>query len=353
MNLNKYSHKVLMFGPDKHAKGGIASLISTYDENSLFSSDIKYIATFDNVNCLDGLWLFSRSILFLFIYRTIFSSNIVHIHSSKNGSFIRKSILTSLAKFLRYKIIFHLHSGEFFHLYDSSNFKWLYRFIFSNIDLLIVVANKWKEQALSRYNFKEVIVLPNCVDKSLLNNTGNTDSKNIVFMGKVCVEKGVPELIEAFSRIRIDHPDWFLFVAGVGDAAPFVESLGLEKCTNIKFVGWINKQEKLNLLKNAAIFCLPSHFESFGLSVLEAMCFGLPIVSTDVGGIPELVRDNFNGILVKKNDPDALFQALNRLVTDKNVRKKFGERSFEIASEEFSVNVQILRLRKIYKGYHR
>jgi glycosyltransferase involved in cell wall biosynthesis len=92
----------------------------------------------------------------------------------------------------------------------------------------------------------------------------------------------------------------------------------------VHFLGWIDEATKQRLLQDARLFLHPAHSEAFGLAPLEAMAMGTPVVSTDVGGLPELVADA--GRLVSRGDPAALAHAARELLQDDAMRKAMGQR---------------------------
>jgi glycosyltransferase involved in cell wall biosynthesis len=159
--------------------------------------------------------------IFHYIYVLIFDRKIKigHIHSVSNGSFIRKSILTHIGKVLNKKVVLHIHSGNFKNYYYNAGL--LKKYIIYTLkkrDKVIRVSNEWLEFYSKELNFKNVIVLPNPVDthvKTLFDY--NKEKINLLFLGKVCKEKGIFDLIE-FLKTNV----WFqkkyiwLTIAGNG-----------------------------------------------------------------------------------------------------------------------------------------
>ncbi|MFO0180934.1 MAG: glycosyltransferase, partial [bacterium] len=104
------------------------------------------------------------------------------------------------------------------------------------------------------------------------------------------------------------------------------------------FHGWLSGQDKLNVVEQADIIVLPSLSEGMPNALLEAMAAGLPVVASSVGGIPDLVKDGYSGVLVSPNDPIALASALKRLVESRDLRISFGLNGYRDVENHHSVN---------------
>ena len=104
--------------------------------------------------------------------------------------------------------------------------------------------------------------------------------------------------------------------------------------------GWVAGERKASLMSMANIYILPSYAEGLPISILEAMTYGMAIISTPVGGIPEIVRQNENGILIAPGDTEALSNAILKLAEDKACRYDMGRRSIEIVQPYLPKNVE-------------
>jgi glycosyltransferase involved in cell wall biosynthesis len=138
----------------------------------------------------------------------------------------------------------------------------------------------------------------------------------VLYVGRDWRRKGGDRLVEAFRRVRAARPDARLVIVGTEEPAaePGVEVLGR----------MADRGALADLYARASVYCLPSRFEPYGLSVLEAMAHELPCVVTDVGALPDIVIDGETGAVVPPDDAGALAGALNRLLDDPTYARRLG-----------------------------
>ncbi len=176
----------------------------------------------------------------------------------------------------------------------------------------------------------------------------------ILFVSRLERRKGVDVLLPVAVRLVRRHPDVEVVLAGkdtdnteLGESytAAFRREHGRDRdvTSRVRFTGWLSEEELGQAYADADVFCLPARYESLGLVVIEAMAFGLPIVTSSVGGLAEIVEDGGNGILVPVEDEAALEAALERLVADAALRRRFGERSRRLFEERFDLAQTIPR----------
>ena len=127
-----------------------------------------------------------------------------------------------------------------------------------------------------------------------------------------------------FGERGADALDLF-FLGGDGDIEEVNQIITNEKLEDIvKYEGWVSGEKKVELLNMADAYILPSYNEGLPISVLEAMSYKLPIISTKVGGIPEILEDGINGFIMEPGDKKAIKEAIDRLMNDVDLRKKMG-----------------------------
>ncbi len=163
------------------------------------------------------------------------------------------------------------------------------------------------------------------------------DAPVFVFCGKFVEHKQPVELVEAFDRVRREHPCWLLLV-GDGELRPVLEELVAGRGTpGVRFAGFLNQTEIPAAYAAADVFVLPSSVEVWGMVVNEAMNFSLPLILSDkVGASADLLRPGWNGFSFPSGDVEALAEAMRSLAAGAAIRARFGARSRELV-EEYSV----------------
>jgi glycosyltransferase involved in cell wall biosynthesis len=173
----------------------------------------------------------------------------------------------------------------------------------------------------------------------------------VAFVGRCDEAKGVYELLDALAEVRRTIPAVRLECAGDGDLDALyrhAERLGL--ATDLHLPGWIGRLRRDDLMRRAAVFVLPSHAEGLPVSLLEAMAAGCPVIATDVGGIPDVVTDSVNGLLVPPRDRDALALALHRLLVDRRLAARLGREARNTIARRYTVEQALERLEQVYSA---
>ena len=173
---------------------------------------------------------------------------------------------------------------------------------------------------------------------------------SILYAGTVNHRKGYADMVKAFAKIAHSHKDWQIVFAGNGEIEQgkvLAESLGISAQT--KWLGWVIGDEKDKAFREASIFSLPSYAEGFPMSVLDAWSYGLPVITTPVGGIPDVAKDGDNMLLFIPGDVDALADCMDRMITDKELRDRISMASLEFARVRFNIETINREVEKLYE----
>ena len=203
------------------------------------------------------------------------------------------------------------------------------------IVLISEAEKKWFEENIGKMDNVQVIC-NGVKDEYALYAGEKPVKKSFCFVGRIVEEKGVRELIFAFNKLREKHPDITLTICG-GTKGKEGERELEKMCGNVSFAGMEllgRVPNTLPFLAKSEIFVLPSYKEGMSLALLEAMMMGKAIVSTDVGGAKEMIKDKEDGLLVKARSEEALEKAMEYMLVQpaearkmgKNARKTFEER---------------------------
>ncbi len=180
----------------------------------------------------------------------------------------------------------------------------------------------------------------------------NIDSEDIVIgtIGRLSPEKGLEYLISAVRDVVNVYPQTKVLIVGDGDEnyrlSLQARANDLELSSHIILAGFY--EDVPQILRCLDIFTLPSLFEGFNRSLLEAMACGLPVVVTAVGGNVEIVQDGKNGLLVPPSNPAALALAITELLKDKEKARKMGLEGKLLVEENFSIDINVRKIEKLY-----
>ncbi len=348
-----YSRKnILYIAPSPSVKGGISTVIKGY-----LSSDLPKIHNiFLSSSHVDGTKFIKliqavlglvKTLVYL-IYKGI---DIVHIHGGDITSFKRKFYYIKLIRFFKSKIIYHHHGAAFMEEYNVASRRWKNRIkrTLEEIDLVICLSESWRNNILKVAPAATIKVIPNGIN--IINFPGKkiSNGMNLTFLGLIGERKGIFDLLKVVKRLIDDGIEAKLRIGGNGEIDRLREEItDLDLSDNVNFLGWISKDQKDFLLKETDIFLLPSYGEGMPMSIIEAMSYSIPVISTSVGGVPELVSDGETGFLINPGDLGALYEKIKFLIQNKKYRKKFGKQGKQIIQNKHNTDAIIKKMLDIY-----
>ena len=352
--------KGVMLGPCLEEKGGMGKVSKLILENAYCESiEVRHISTWNGKSCRKNniivhFNIFLRALIKLLRSLIIGKANLIHLHMSERGSVLRQSILILMAVAFHKPVILHTHGAEFHIFYNqlSPNLQKVINWILQQCTYVIVLSDSWKQFYIKNCHLTEdrVILLHNPVMiPSQVPNRSNSDLLNFVFLGKIDQRKGIYDLLRAFASLPVAQQNKIrLILAGSGEeeqVRQLAKTLGIEK--NIQFPGWINEQQRDDLLAQAHVFLLPSYQEGLPMALLEAMSWGLPCITTPVGGIPEVITDGETGLLVEPGNIEQLATAICSLATDESLRLRLGKAARNQV-KSFDIKIYSQSLFKLY-----
>ena len=331
-------------------KGGIAQIIDSYSK--YIFSDFRYVVNSTSGNKFNKFYTAVVSILKVVGILTVDDKiKIVHIHTASYNSFKRSVIFMRLAKLFKKKVILHIHGGGFKDYY-ATNSAWITS-ILNRCDIIIALSNSWKQYFQSITNHPAIFVVENIVPfpVRITEEKNWKDGKcHLLFLGLIAKEKGIFDLIEVLhERANIFEDKVVLHIGGRGQTDLLnkrIKEYRLEDC--VRYEGFITGYMKDRLLHDVDVFILPSYTEGLPVSILEAMSYGKPILTTPVGGIPEIVKQDINGFLFQPGDKKEISKAIEQIMNSVEKKKCMGKRSFQMVQPFFPSHVE-LQLKKIYE----
>ena len=215
---------------------------------------------------------------------------------------------------------------------------------------IFIVLNESAEKNLKQIvPDKQVAVIENygVLETAAIHNYKNRSENIVLFLGFVTEKKGCFDMPRISEIVLRDVPDAQFVLGGVGE----LEKLGkLVSMNHFKFLGWIEGEKKKEWLERAKVFFLPSYSEAMPMSILEAMGCGLPVVASNVGGIPSIVRNNINGFTFIPGDVEGMAAAIIEILKNSKLASKLSENSAKIIAEEYSLKSHIDAVEKLYEA---
>lgn len=344
--MRKYKNKVIYIGDSRKMKGGVSSVMKILETSPLWEKyHCKWIET--QINSPNKF----HKILYLFqgIIKGIFlipQFKIVHFQTTPG-----KGMKTLFPLFLytllwRKKIIVQLHMGNQIesHVNDLS-----FRFWTKYSNQILFLGHTWEEK-IKPY-------LPKQIKTDFIYNPVHTQIKQsnhekyFLYTAYFNENKGYDIFLKAFAKITSNYPDWKLIMCGVGDielVKKCIKECKLEG--KVEMPGWVEGEKKHILFTHAGAYCMTSYQEGLPMSVLEAMSYGIPVISTPVGCLPEILQHEHSVLFFNFGNSEELAYCMERIINDNNLRKQLSDKEYNITQNYFSIEKITQKLEYIYNS---
>lgn len=341
--------RVLFVGDSREMRGGVSTVIKSIESSYLWD---KYHC--DWLECqindripvkvwyllkglVKGLWAIPKH-------------QIIHFHTATGNSLKVQLPFFLYARFLRKKIIVHLHVGN---QLKTAGHNRLFSYFCHKSNLVITLGESFRS------------LVPGFIEghtsvTHLYNPAPEIEQREdtypyFLFAAYFDSErnKGYDVLLKAFSDVIRCHPEWKLVLCGDGDIKQvrhIIANYGLEK--SIELPGWVSGEKKEFYFKHAYAYCLCSRNEGLPITILESMALGLPIITTPVGCIPEILTDNESALFFETDDVRQLSCQMQKLIEDKELSRALSIRSQAIARDKLSLDRFCKRLDGIYQSLY-
>ncbi|MEQ5978999.1 glycosyl transferase [Bacillus cereus] len=346
--------KVIMIGSHIRVTGGITRVVKNYIQAGLNEkTDLEYFPTYYGSNHFVNIVYFIIQYVKLFFKLNILKKkyDIAHIHMSYRGSFIRKSKIIKMLHKNGIPIVLHMHGSQFKDFYNESSDKRKKDIVdaLNKVTVILALGEQWKEYYKSISTAK-VVSLDNAVfPKNVSSNY--QDAVYITTMGVLSQRKGTYDLIEVGAKLKGKIDNKYKFVlAGDGEIDKVKKKIAEMELEDLFVVpGWISDETKIEeIYRKSAIYVLPSYNEGMPMSILEAMSYGLPVISTDVGSIASVVEED-NGFVIKPGDVSTLANNIIYLLNNKSHIEKIGENNAEKIRTKYNVYNSLDKMCGLYE----
>lgn len=217
------------------------------------------------------------------------------------------------------------------------------------IDLFIAPSEFVKKELL-KCGIKEskIKVLPHFIKLETRDLKPEIKNDYILYFGRLAQEKGIDVLIEAHLKSGVDLP---LYIAGEGPDAEKLKINNNKSKIKVKFLGNLEKKELESVIAGSLFTIIPSRApETFGMAVLESYQFKKPVIASNIGALPELVKDNETGLLFKPGNIEDLAAKIKLLISDADLQKRLSENGFYMLTKSYSPNNYRQKIIDIYKN---
>lgn len=336
-------------GVEPEERGGISTLArqilgQATEDNKI---DLRYLPTTCNGGVFGKMRLFSSALIRE--WQALNSGyDIVHLHMANNASFLRAAIFSQIAAACGAKVVLQIHC-DLAKFYESASRSYRHSIdaVLSAADRVIVMGD-YLDEFLENQGVPQdkVRLLRNSVAVSS-DNPYNPNARRALFLGNVCPEKGILDLLDALVFLQDSLPDWFaLDICGrdlIGIETE-ISNRSLERIVAYRGLVDVNDAFFANYMLNI----LPSHNEALPFALLETSAHGIPSIVTAVGTMPEMVEDGYSGWVVPPKDVRSLARALNEAAHDSIRLKQMSKTIHQVVIAKYSIANYYESLKRLY-----
>jgi glycosyltransferase involved in cell wall biosynthesis len=334
------NNSITIVTPKLHISGGVASywnsLLTILEKKDLIITNFQVGGNGKNPFAMINEQLKFR--------KKINNSSLVFLNPSLGfNSFFRDGLFAKqlISKNIPFVVFFHGWNLNF-EKKVTERYQKFFLNSFAKAKKIFVLSKDFKTK-LEEWGYKgEIIIETTNVDSSLIENfnfekkiedINNTETFKILFLARMIKEKGIFETIEAFNKLT-DKYNIELFIAGDGEDLDEVKNISNSN-SKIHVLGRVEGKEKIDLFTKCHIYAFPTFYgEGLPTSILEAMAFGMPVITTNMGGLKEFFKDDKMGYLIEPKNVIALTSSLELLIKDKNKISDFAKFNFDYANKK-------------------
>lgn len=336
--------KIMIVGSEEIVSGGMTSVI----RNQLNYLEKKYttikIDTHFKGKKIIGFSKFLISYIKIIYFVYFKKIDVVHLHTSYEGSFWRKSLIANSIP--KNKVVYHMHGGKFPSFYDSLNFilKKYVDWSLGRAKRVLVLGAYWSQYYVEEIKLNNTYTVNNFLEIPNI-NPYNSNGKKIVMLANYHKDKGFEDLISAFLKISDFNKSTKLFLAG----NKVTQFINIDH-PQIILADWIDEEEKQRILSECCLLVLPSYREAQPVCIIEAMAYGIPVIASYIGSIPDMLGE-FSEYLISPGDVDRMSYLINKILNDESIRLALSNINYQKAITEYSSEVQMNKIiNEVYLG---
>lgn len=346
--VDKSQLRTLYLLPAPGVQGGMTAITKMYYDAGLFSeqSSQHFNTSFTTQNkVLRGLEGITMKMRFLFVLRR-FKPKVVIVMTSSHWGFYDKCLYCLMARIFGIKSILNPVGGEFMKFFEKNSLsRFLVKTLIRSASAVVIGSNYWYDYFNLNFGPSgNIVKIPNPVNSHFFDRSNKdylVDGKlRIITVGNIIESKGIIELADIIKKTIAINTQIEFVIIGSGDLDEWL-GLELKKEIELGFVdlkGRVTDEEKTSCLLKSDLFLSLSHFEVIPIAMLEAMAASLPVISVDVGGIPDLIVNEENGFLLSRDNLSEIPLILQSLQSENpNKLMKMGSKSRSIVDMEYDV----------------
>jgi len=285
---------------------------------------------------------------------------IVHLNSSMEAkAYWRDLVYLCAAKLLLRKVVYQVHGGSLPSSFLGEN-RLSQAFLRATLrmpDVILLLAEVEREEYRDFRMGRHQVVIPNAIrlEEYAEVQAKQFDRKELIlgYIGRLADDKGVRETIEAIGSLRRDGMEAFKFqIAGSGPDESFLRQLVIENNVEdvVEFLGPVFGDDKMRFWEGIDIFVFPTfHREGLPYTILEALASGTPTLSTQVGGIPDVIQDGVQGVLLDDHDPLLLANTINLMLSDRQRLQEMSVAAMQRAADHYGVERLASQFDRVYQ----
>ncbi|MFL5897554.1 MAG: glycosyltransferase family 4 protein [Solirubrobacterales bacterium] len=325
---------VAHLGPDPAGGGGMAVVIRGLLASPLRRRyEMEMIVTYRDPRPLPRARTFLAAMAQLITWSRRTGRGLLHVHSAARGSLYRKSLVVFLARLLRRPVLLHIHAGmgdiEAFAGRIDRLSGWIFHRSLRAATRVLAVSSESARMTERCFGVEGILVVPNSAPpvpagaRPLEPGAGAED--RVLYLGGFHNRvKGGEHMLAAVAELAPELPEVTFALAGPGEPPARLAQLEREH-PNVEWLGWLDEEAKQRELSRSAVFVLSSTSEGLPVALLEALSWGRAVVATEIGGVPDVVSDGREAVLVPPADPGALAAAVGALLADPERCRRLGE----------------------------